>query len=414
MAIRDTFTRLIPKEVNFVRGEQPAPSKLNGAFKQIESALTVLEAFLGNGTDYRITDDKKRRMIFNISAILGRADKLYKPVNKLQSLKNIYNFFIKPFDLGTYDEVNDIIVLTSPLELYGVFREGYKFGLFYTYVLNTNKATVGGLKETPDALDNKAGITEGYYSWYEYTLTDPSGSFVINPNGNTVYIKSMYMVKADSNGNVFNEGYSIPVTKTIDGETISGNASYWSVKIPCRWADGSISSQSQRCLNKTCNYCIGNIYNYSGSINLMSPACSGATAEDGTPLSYTASIGTRAGYYTVQSPANSVSMPYSVKYKPFKMHNTLEAQQIPENSCILYDTKNTVNPLMYEIPLYSASSSRGDIFFIRNTSNIIPNDTKRYIVLGGSYGVLDLILELLEMHISSEATNAGDPSIVYQ
>ena len=413
MAIRDTFTRLIPKEVNFVRGEQPAPSKLNGAFKQIESALTVLESFLGNGTDYRVTDDKKRRMIFNISAILGRADKLYKPVNKLQSLKNIYNFFIKPFDLGTYDEVNDIIILTSPLELYGVFREGYKFGLFYTYVLNTNKATVGGLKTTPDALDNKAGTTEGYYTWYEYELEEAKGSFVINTNGNTVYIKSMYMVKPDEDGNVFNEGYSIPVTKIIDGEEIQGNASYWSVKIPCRWAAGGLS-QSQTCAKKTCNYCIGNVYNYSGATNLMSPACLGAIAQDGTSLSYTSSIGTRAGYYTLQSPALSVSMPYAVRYKPFKMHNTIEAQQIPENSCIIYDTKNTVNPLMYTVPLYSASSTRGDIFFIRNTSNIIPNDTKRYIVLGGSYGVLDLILELLEMHISSEATNAGDPSVVYQ
>lgn len=407
---RDTFTRLIPKEINFVRGEQPAPSKLNGAFKQIESAFSIIEYFLGNGLDYRVTEDAKRKMLYNLSAVIGRTDRLYKPINKINTLAEVYRLFVAPYSAGTYDALNDILTITAPITIEGNFKSGEKFGIFCAYLEGASSATVSGLTASPQTLQYTQGTTGSYYLWNEFAITQSSTTVTINNYSNTLYIKSIYSAPV-TNNQIYNYAYCLPITRNDNGTTIEGNDSYWLVAPPCRWSDPALTAQNEICAAKTCDYCIGNTYAKSGE-SIGTPACSGAFAADSTtPLTYTLPVGDeRNNIYTIQSPLCTVSMPYNVKMRPFRMHDIVANEQIPENSCILYDSENTVSPLRYDVILYSASSTRGDMFYTRNIDNIIPNETKRYIILGGMYGMLDLLYEMMSMYkfnVDSEESNVA-------
>jgi len=375
------FTKLLPKDVSFVRGESPSPDKLNGIFNQLSSAMFVLESFLGNGIDYRITDDGDRKMLFNLSSAIGRVDKLYKPTNRLPDLRRIFKKYGGVY--GTWDSINKTLEFTGPVMTPANLEPGDKLAMYYTGepVINVNG--------TDYPLAAKAE-----FGWSTLNITDSVDYIITAPaSGQSLVVKSFYISDTFDDDECYNTGYSLPLA----------NATYYSVKTPCVYSSPSASGNANICANKTCNYCIGNTYNYdlNDSISYGSPICSGARNLDNELITYTAEVGNlRATYLTLQCPLNTTENSYALKYRPFSMHSNIVDSQIMLNQCMIYDIKDAVSPVKYNTYLYSAGgvdgNVRGDIFYVTDNLTIQAGDNKRYIVLGGSYGMIDLLYDMIQ------------------
>ena len=193
------------------------------------------------------------------------------------------------------------------------------------------------------------------------------------------------------NNEILNIAYSIPITNNV----------FYSVKTPCKWASadrtGIDSNSDWRCQQRTCNYCIGNSYDLTtpGASGFGSPVCIGAISTSGShSLSYTADSTT---YKTIQSPALTVDLPYTSKFKGFKVYdNTIYSAglQLPSNLLSLYDINNNSIPVIQNLDFFAGASDRGDIIFIKDSIGVV-NNNKQYFLIGGSYGISDMIIDML-------------------
>lgn len=371
------FTKLLPKEASFVRGESPSPDKLNGILNQMSSAMFILESFLGNGVDYRTTSNTERKLLFNVSSAIGKTDKLYKPANKLPNLERIDRQYSGSY--GTYNSTDKTLSITDEIILPAEILVGEKLGIYY---IGQPVVTINGTVYT---LAEKAS-----YGWdYISSITSNTDYFYIKPAlGKILTIKSLYIADKFTDTDCYNTGYSV---------SLSNNA-YFTVKTPCIYSNPA--SGITQCASKTCNYCIGNTYNYdqTQTITYGTPICYGAKSVSNADLSYLADTN-RPKYLTIQSPISTTENPYTLKYRPFYMHSTASSELIPVNKCMIYDTKDNVTPVKYKVELYSAggigSNIRGDIFFIKDNSVILTGDNKRYLVLGGDYGLIDMVYDMM-------------------
>lgn len=371
------FTKLLPKEAAFVRGESPSPDKLNGIMNQLNSAMFMLESFLGNGLDYRVTTDSERKMLYNVSSAIGKTDKLYKPANKIPNLERIDKRFAGSY--GAYNSTDKTLTVTGKFPIPAEIITGNRLGIYY---IGQPIVTIAASGYT---LTERATYGWSYISnipvTVDYLSIEPAPS-------KSLTIKAFYVAEQFTDTDSYNTAYSIPVS----------NANYYTVKTPCRYSNPSASG-ALKCANKTCNYCIGNTYNYdqSQTVTYGTPICSGALNDAGGSVSYSADPA-RPKVLTLQSPINTTENVYSLKYRPFCMHDTALDQLLPSNSCMIYDLKDGVNAVKYSQYLYSAGGVggqiRGDIFYITDNSVIAIGDNKRYIVIGGDYGLIDMVYDL--------------------
>ena len=380
------FQTLLTKKARYLNGENPSPAKLSAVNAQIESAFSVIEGFLGNGTDYLITSNSNRRVLPNISSAIGSGEKIYRPVNMFHSLEQIARKSI--IASSTYDSVNNVLNIGASA-VTGTFHipTGTSIGIYYQ--TNTNNSVTINYNSTGSTFPSS---TSGY-TWAFMPTMDATEAFVILCTGG-LKIKSFVLSNTAAGINpiqniytntlgVVNIAYSIPLA----------NLSYFSVNTPCKWASTTRTGVTSDwiCLSKTCNHCIGNKYN-----NLGAPLCTGAvsTAPGGSaPLSYVADSVTTEK--TIQSPLLTVDNPYSAKYLPFKMYDNIsEGSALPSNSLALYDTSNQSVPVIQNLDFYSANTFRGDIVYIKDQVGV-SNVSNQYLLIGGGYGMSNMLWDIL-------------------
>jgi hypothetical protein len=371
------FTKLLPKEASFIRGESPSPDKLNGIMNQLSAATYILESFLGNGLDYRVTSDSERKMLFNVSSAIGKTDKLYKPANKVCNLERIDKRFAG--SAASYNSTDKTLSVVSKFVVPAEIIAGDKLGIYYI-----------GQPIVTIAASGYTLAERATYGW-SYIPNIPTSIdyfYIENAPAKSLTIKAFYIAERFTDTECYNTGYSVPIS----------NANYYTVKTPCRYSNPAASG-ALKCATKTCNYCIGNTYNFdqTQTVTYGTPTCSGAVSVLGGGLSYSADT-LRPKVLTLQSPINTTENAYAIKYRPFYMHNTALDQMLPANSCMIYDLKDGVNAVKYSQNLYSAggvnSNIRGDIFYITDNSVIAIGDNKRYLVIGGDYGLVDMVYDL--------------------
>lgn len=398
------FSKLWPLEVRFLKGEQPTHTKLNGAFKQIESAFFMLESFLGNGTDNRV-ESGERKLLFNLSNAIGTTSKLYKPANKITTLEQISLKYGKTTGSSTmtYDATTDTLEvdelaydITIPVN----GKSGDVLSIYY----NGNGKIMKDLSTYTTLPDHVE------YGWQTYTLgQDTSFLRLSGAAGQLLSIRSLFLttlipdLSDPTKTQPINKAYSIPIE----------NANYFKLKTPCMWSNPT-NADATKCASKSCDYCIGNTYEYDIlSLSYGLPKCSEAISETAAALSYSAetqiSNSQRAGYLTIQSPMVTISNKYGLKYKPIAINDYPKDIQIPQNECIVYDGVDSASTIKYTTSLFSAG--RSDILYIKDIAPFQAglNNTKRYIVLG-RYGLTDLCFDMMsfmEVQLPIEAYPAN-------
>jgi hypothetical protein len=428
MAETQSFPKFLPKETRFLTGENPSPTKMSGTFSQLETAFSMLESFLGNGTDYHVTPPEigstdNRKMLFNVSSAIGRTDKLYKPINQLPSLKFIAdnwggNATSYSSDTTTLSFVTNILYVAIPANA----RVGHEFGIYYT-----GKGRVFGLDGTTNWV-NLPTLPNGTYGWYTILITANISFFRISLQGSGAtdfHVKSLYVVDKSTLNGAYNKAYCLPLENTV----------YWAAKTPCKFANPN-TNNTQQCLTKTCDYCIGQTYEMDQSNpNYGQPKCTtynvttnptGAHWDNfGTnqPISYTAEANTgltsRGSILTLQAPLLTVYKQYGIMLKSYHMHQELLDTMIPSNQCVIYDTKNSSATIKYLTNLYSAGGKNGnirsDIFYVKDTDEISngATDPRRFMVIGGDYGLLDLIYDMIQFINLPVPVDATDHIAIY-
>jgi hypothetical protein len=370
------FTKLLPKEVLFKRGESPSPDKLNGIFDQIGSAAYILESFLGNGTDYRITTNSDRKLLFNVSSAIGQTEKLYKPASKIPDLQRLLRRYIGTH--GSWNDTTKTLTITEAALIPSDIEAGDRIGIYYT---GRPRFTMPG-----SSVVNMNNHSGGIYDWEFYDFSSDANYFQIEPYpASTLSIRSFYIAKTFPGSACYNTGYTVPIS----------NANYYTVKTPCVYSNPALTGTSA-CSSKVTNYCIGNTYEYTASASATygTPICSGAnksySIETASP---------RSTYLTIQCPLNTTENKYALKFRPFSMHSISLDTLITPNMCIVYDIKDAVNPIKYNTSLYSAGESagyiRGDIFYTPDKDTMTTGDNNKYLVLGGNYGLTDMVSDLI-------------------
>lgn len=388
------FQTLLTKRGRFLNGENPSPAKLSAINAQTESAFAVIESFLGNGTDYLITSNANRRLLPNVSSAVGTGERIYKPVNRFYSLDLVASKYLG--DAGLYSEAYKELNLGATTTLVIDIPQNSIIGLYYTTNDNNNMSVTYNTNVTQVFSPSPSGV----FSWAWVTPTSAMApSFTITCTGGVTLKSLVLYFQTDipspihQINKVANIAYSIPLN----------NNNYFCVKTPCYWArsgrSGNNGISDYICGSKTCDFCVGNTYDLASesSSGYGTPMCQGAvSATGGISLSYTAD--TTTSYKTVQSPILTVDIPYSAKFMPFKIYNSLTSGlaagvQLPSNSLLLYDIMNNSIPVMQNVDFFSASATRGDIVYIKSIVGI-QDSLKQYLVLGGSYGLSNMIWDI--------------------
>jgi hypothetical protein len=387
------FPQFLPKQTRFLTAENPSPVKMSGTFSQLEGAFASLESFLGNGIDYHVTNDVDRKMLFNISTAIGRTDRLYKPINQaptLEFMQYAWGLDIVEYDrqTGILSFIYDLMALTIPANAHS----GWEFGIFYRgegELLNLD-----GLHgvQGENIVWTSIPDTGGEWKWATFEITGDTIHYLkfrMPENVTTFEIQAMYIMDPSIYNGVYNKGYTSPLD----------NAAYWIMKTPCKYSKPGIDNP---CQVKTCNYCIGQTYNYDRtSPGFGQPICvsldddneNGAYYIDNmqqASISYSPTLfaddDERFQYLTIQSPILTSHNPYSIRFKPFHMHTEDLDAQIPVNQCVIYDTENSSATVKYLTNLYSAGglgqNIRGDIFYIKDKQEVAAGEgnPKRYLI----------------------------------
>jgi hypothetical protein len=392
------FQEVLPKKARFVNAEDVSPTKLTGIFKQIESAISTVRSFLGNGPDYTQTVDSDRKFLGNISSAIGRGDKLYNPINRFANLKSIKDNIFSADATAVHDDANDTLTFTASFSDKGDIAIGSY--IFFEYMVSgadPNDFTFCG-----QYVDQASTSTTEFRRFSFKQITTPTTFSLDITNAASVIFKSIGIVDpeyADAfetiiiSGNGYsgamNQAYCIPFE----------NLKYYKVAVPCAY--------SLSCLHATCKYCVGNTYDSNGF-----PIC------DGAPYEYTPATNAYASYRTIQSPlftsatysktilgsltefSTTTQYPYLIKNMPFRkfsIDDTIVDAILPENMLALYDIKNNTNPIFENMNFYVAANFRSDIVYIKSSGESLDlGDDKRYLLLGGDKGLSDFFVNMLK------------------
>ncbi len=450
MAETQLFQKMLPINIKFFQGESPSPTKLNGIFNYIQASYYILESFLGNGIDYGVTVLKDRKMVFNLSSTIGQASNLYRPTNKLGSIYQIHQHFgALHTDEGSQAIYNDTLhtqhtqytegdgvmsefvqilqQVNVPISYEAKDGEGHQLGIIYTGSGTINVFTGDGTS-TPLACTAPTGgalkqktltITTDYIDYIQFT---PTSNFKIYSIWLVENSEALLTddVQFANKGEIttYNVGCAIPVDNGLAGEE-----SFWKIASPCVH---SLSTATNKCKLRTCNYCIGNTYdifvdqtnvgtkwNASGS-----PICGGDVGlVDGSsvkgeidttlvptdsvdaPIKYTGVQYTAASanvVYTLQSCLLMRSKPFMAKFRPFAAHERLGSElTLTRNESALYDMSANYNPIKYDITLRSAG--RPDIIYVFDPKRELSAGTNNKIsVIGGTYNISQMLKDILK------------------
>ena len=412
MSADNIYQNLVSKQAVFVLGEQPSPTKLTGAFAQLENAFINLQKFLGNGIDWLETEQSKKKLIPSISSALGSSTFVYKPVNRIKSLRallvsnNLLNSTIyTPESLTEREKITAIGALVVKIPVF----TGDMIGIYCSGSVEIKITYNGSSIETFSSSDT-------FENWKFYTVQNTGNITSVNVAGS---IYELFVTdKVDSTSSIFS--YSVKdlsnllVQKTERINFNKGvsldlsNSSYWTIKAPCYYASLSIGA----CPFATCPNCIGNTYDMvKASATYGMPKCSIKKITSGfveiTNLdspSYQTIAQSSQIKFTVQAPLITKKRPYNIKYLPIALldlsASSLNGNIVPFNQIVIYDTSNNSLPIIRDIQISYGADNRTDIFTIGQVPGVLPtqpNSKSPYILIGGDYSVSEQISDLMEI-----------------
>lgn len=391
-----SFKNLLPITVNFISGESPSPAKFNGIFTQITSAFTSLQSFIGNGNDTNITVTSDRKYITNISSLLGNAQYIYNPSNLFASLQIINNKYSATTAYTYNPETNvitttpstgatytgGVMTVTSSIHIPVDGESGNTLAILYK-----GEGRVNYYKdEVVTSVDLTQSLT--VYRWQYIVLSkDIDRVELVKSTGNPFTIKSLIVTDL-AQANMYNKGWAMPAE----------NSSYWSIAVPCKYANPANVAAGSGCASRTGDYCIGNTYDVfdsgvpvpNGSVKCYSAAKSYVADSDDN---------NRKLMRTLQSGLLLSDLPFALKYKPFAITDGT-AGTIETNKVFIYDTATTsepvCNPTVY-------ATTRPDIVYITDTTRVSAvGVNNRYIVLGGDFNITSLFKTILSKYVKKQ------------
>jgi hypothetical protein len=383
------FRKLILTEIKIISGESPAPSKLNGIFALYNGAFSKIEAYLGNGQDYQISNMPDKKLIGNITSLVGSSSKLYKAINSLDTLQNICDKYsvtsIQTFS-ASGAKGSQITVSAT--------------GMSYTTGTTTNSLNILGTAYIP--ADAKIGqyisflysgsgiVTAAGASQQSWTLSN-TASRTISSALLTVNVELITLVSANSSLKI----YSMSITDNAFTLTYNSgpclpldNNKWWFVRVPCKYAVAASG-----CTGRTVNdYCIANTYDYTSGL----PACTGVPG-----FSYVAQpTGSLSLARTLQSPLLTVDLPHAVRYRPYAPCNT-GAGLVEPNKIFVYDNGNIDDAI--QVNQLITATQRPDIYWI--TSNMVTGGDNQYMVIGGDYSITESLQSIIKGSYKKEVTS---------
>jgi hypothetical protein len=426
MSDNQLFQPLIPVDIGFARGESPTPTKLTGIFNYIQASNYVLESYLGNGTDYNVSDEnlEKRKMIHNVASAIGQNSNLYKPVNKLGSLLHLHKFYGATNDGDTHTtglltpnttytagngEIEENLLvnkdITIPVSIWVDPVDTFYLKVDYT---GTGTITVQG-SSSATQISAEPDLEYDSIKTVEYTI--PGGSFItsilIEPE-DTFKIFSISLMSGSESYSYNNKFFNVAAAMPLNQDK------FWVVKPPCVHA--YTQSGTELCDVATCKFCIGNTYDVYVDADGISdenkkglPVC-GGDYYNYVPANLRPKDGNSArkyepyapasttSFYTIQSCLMMTSRGFMSKFLPFAAYdaNKYAAYDVvAKNETVLYDASADYNTVLYDIALYA--SGRPDMVFVSDTTGAIESDTdNRYFVIGGLYSVSEMIKDLFK------------------
>ena len=433
MAYTQKFAKFLPVAISFFKGESASPQKFNGIFSYLEAGFSILESFLGNGIDYKIplSDKSKRKMLFNVSQAIGSTSNIYKPVNKMVSLSNIYHNYGSVNNGSTtsheshsfIDNINKKLIvnrtLNVPLCITNNQLDTYYLGVYYTGdsdgEISIKCKTVG--ENITLSLDTNPGRKFGYIKtnsqYIEYIEIKPK-------NGKNIEIESIFFVSNSETTPIeeitnvnnkemkrfiaFNSSYSVPII----------NKSLWTIKLPCENALKGI------CTLATCGYCIGNLYDVNVNSTVIdkigAPVCGGDDGIFGNiedelipknittkkRIKYIPNDYNTTGsvpIYTIQSPVLTEDVPYMIKFMPFIAHQFgySSGQMLVKNESAVYDIASPKSPVFTNMTIYSAGQPH-IVYVVDDNLELSGGFSDRILILGGLYSLSDFVKDSLKVN----------------
>jgi hypothetical protein len=439
MAYSNKFPTTLPIDINFFNAESLSPIKLNSIFEYLKMANTSIEVFLGNGIDYDATTPEKRKLIGNISNLIGDvAGNIYMPYNYFGTVYSLYKSYCSSngntgssvkgtYEHAKYNSVDDSIEIIGDINIpvNRSFKYNTTIGIHYSMIPNGSPNTgliqcyVAKISGENDVTTTNTNIITNIAVSAGNTIqnaeiTVPSGTFIS-------HIRLSNSVNANLKFNV----YSLYLCKS----TVSTNAFYALGKDhkslyvcgrTCKWSHASYNAVSG---GATCPYiavsgaCIGNTYDiYSDDGTTIAsrsgiPVCGGTESIAGHTISNslvtykngvsgdqyqyeTTYVGVTPSHYVMQSPLISYTEKNNIiKYKPTLMTNTVST--LSQSEAFVYDFKSTSgSPILFNATI--VGTGRKDIVKIYNTSLNV-NDNNKYIFISSEIGISQMINAMVEL-----------------
>jgi len=420
MSDSQSFQTLLPVDITFYRGESPSPAKLNGIFNYIQASYYVLESYLGNGTDYLVDESnfKDRKMLHNLAGAIGKMGDLYRPINKLGTLKHIHSVYgaNNHGDVGTGLEApcTSYIKGTGKTNEYLSVDKDFNIPVQLMtdtssdYYLVVNFRGRGNLSVNDGISNTNIPLDESSFT-KEKTYVITGGSFIDHIKINTISSLEIYSISLLSGKECYQYqslAFNVATSMPLDQDK------FWTVKAPCLHA----YTNDGLCSVSTCQFCIGNTYDLyieDSSLDDASrfglPVCGGdyftsvpdelkPDAADSsityTPYDPAGSVKT----YAMQSSLLMTSKGFMAKYRPFAAFDPVKysaGDPISKNESVIYDKLAAYSPVFYDIILYA--TSRPDIIYLSDIKNeVVPNTNDRYFAVGGAYSVTSLLSDILK------------------
>lgn len=324
------FPSTLPIDITFFNAESLSPAKLNNIFSYIRNGAYSIEMFLGNGIDYGDVNYEDKKLIGNLSNIIGSTDgNVYAKFNLLGTNYNLYKKYfstydytgikkLKTYEHGSYSKETDILYVIEEVNI-PVMKDGpLLFGIHYEIrkkydgVIDSEtavKCTINTISGNPENTNSKeiisststdSGVGDTKFIPSYTSMVIPENNYLShitfknnNPEQFDFMIYSMYVIDPTS------ELYPISLKSSLnagyDNVTDSGSwsqfhlnafntigldhPSYITCKRPCKWSKRTYNSENTLCncvalvdgSNKE-GYCIGNTYDlyvYNPSDNII-------------------------------------------------------------------------------------------------------------------------------------------------
>lgn len=99
MSYSNKFPTTLPIDITFFNAESISPVKLNSIFSYLKVANYSIEMFLGNGIDYNVNENIRKKLIVNLSNVIGDvAGNIYMPYNYMETMYTIYKKYCSTYN----------------------------------------------------------------------------------------------------------------------------------------------------------------------------------------------------------------------------------------------------------------------------------------------------------------------------